>query len=314
MNYRALGNTGIVVSRICFGTLTISPLQRNLSLKEGCRVLDRAVDQGINFIDTADLYRTYPYIREALKRKPDLIVSTKSYAYDKKTAQETLTRALKETGRDYVDLFLLHEQEGPLTLKGHEEALQFFLRQKEKGFIRAVGISTHFVAAVKAAAKISEIDVIHPILNFRGMGIVDGTLTEMEQAVATAYKAGKGIYVMKALGGGHLLKNFEKALDYILDFPYTHSIALGMQRPEEVDANVEYFAKREISEQLRRQLKQYKRELIVEYWCQGCGNCIQRCNQSALHLKDGKAKVDQDKCVLCGYCGTVCKELAIKVI
>lgn len=314
MNYRALGNTGIVVSRICFGTLTISPLQRNLSLKEGCRVLDRAVDQGINFIDTADLYRTYPYIREALKRKPDLIVSTKSYAYDKKTAQETLTRALKETGRDYVDLFLLHEQEGPLTLKGHEEALQFFLRQKEKGFIRAVGISTHFVAAVKAAAKISEIDVIHPILNFRGMGIVDGTLTEMEQAVATAYKAGKGIYVMKALGGGHLLKNFEKALDYILDFPYTHSIALGMQRPEEVDANVEYFAKRDISEQLRRQLKQYKRELIVEYWCQGCGNCIQRCNQSALHLKDGKAKVDQDKCVLCGYCGTVCKELAIKVI
>ncbi|MGI6571429.1 MAG: aldo/keto reductase [Caldicoprobacterales bacterium] len=314
MNYRALGNTGIVVSRICFGTLTISPLQRNLSLKEGCRVLDRAVDQGINFIDTADLYRTYPYIREALKRKPDLIVSTKSYAYDKKTAQETLTRALKETGRDYVDLFLLHEQEGPLTLKGHEEALQFFLRQKEKGLIRAVGISTHFVAAVKAAAKISEIDVIHPILNFRGMGIVDGTLTEMEQAVATAYKAGKGIYVMKALGGGHLLKNFEKALDYILDFPYTHSIALGMQRPEEVDANVEYFAKREISEQLRRQLKQYKRELIVEYWCQGCGNCIQRCNQSALHLKDGKAMVDQDKCVLCGYCGTVCKELAIKVI
>jgi aryl-alcohol dehydrogenase-like predicted oxidoreductase len=314
MNYRALGNTGIVVSRICFGTLTISPLQRNLSLKEGCRVLDRAVDQGINFIDTADLYRTYPYIREALKRKPDLIVSTKSYAYDKKTAQETLTRALKETGRDYVDLFLLHEQEGPLTLKGHEEALQFFLRQKEKGLIRAVGISTHFVAAVKAAAKISEIDVIHPILNFRGMGIVDGTLTEMEQAVATAYKAGKGIYVMKALGGGHLLKNFEKALDYILDFPYTHSIALGMQRLEEVDANVEYFAKREISEQLRRQLKQYKRELIVEYWCQGCGNCIQRCNQSALHLKDGKAMVDQDKCVLCGYCGTVCKELAIKVI
>ncbi|HHU78571.1 MAG TPA: 4Fe-4S binding protein [Clostridiales bacterium] len=314
MNYRALGNTGIVVSRICFGTLTISPLQRNLSLKEGCRVLDRAVDQGINFIDTADLYRTYPYIREALKRKPDLIVSTKSYAYDKKTAQETLTRALKETGRDYVDLFLLHEQEGPLTLKGHEEALQFFLRQKEKGLIRAVGISTHFVAAVKAAAKISEIDVIHPILNFRGMGIVDGTLTEMEQAVATAYKAGKGIYVMKALGGGHLLKNFEKALDYILDFPYTHSIALGMQRPEEVDANVEYFAKRDISEQLRRQLKQYKRELIVEYWCQGCGNCIQRCNQSALHLKDGKAMVDQDKCVLCGYCGTVCKELAIKVI
>lgn len=241
MKYFELGNTGITVSRICFGSLTIGPLQRNLSLEEGCHVLNRAMDLGVNFIDTADLYQTYPYIRQALKRKPDLVVSSKSYAYDNKTAQETLERALKGIGRDYIDLFLLHEQEGSLTLKGHEEALQFFIRQKEKGVIRAVGISTHFVAAVQAAAKRADIDVIHPILNFRGTGIVDGSRKEMEQAVAQAWHANKGIYIMKALGGGHLLKNYEQAMNYILGFPYAHSVAIGMQRVEEVDANVEYI-------------------------------------------------------------------------
>lgn len=314
MEYCELGNTGIGVSRICFGSLTIGPLQKNLSLKEGCHVLNRAMDLGVNFIDTADLYQTYPFIRQALKQKPDLVVSSKSYAYDNKTARETLERALKGIGRDYIDLFLLHEQEGPLTLKGHEEALQFFIRQKEKGVIRAVGISTHFVAAVYAAAKIPDIDVIHPILNFRGVGVVDGSRQEMEQAIAQAWQAGKGIYIMKALGGGHLLKNYEKAMNYIMDFSFAHSIAIGMQRVEEVDANVEYFTNGTLSKELSSQLRQYKRKLIIEPYCQGCGRCVERCAQGALSLQNGKAQIDREKCILCGYCGTECKELAIKVI
>jgi aryl-alcohol dehydrogenase-like predicted oxidoreductase len=314
MKYSCLGKTGISVSRICFGSLTIGPLQKNLSLEEGCRVLDRAVDLGINFIDTADLYGTYPFIQRALKRKPDLVVATKSYAYDTVTAQTTLDRALKGTGRDYIDLFLLHEQEGPLTLKGHEEALRFFIRQKEKGVIRAVGISTHFVAAVRAAAKMNEIDVIHPILNFQGMGIVDGSREDMEQAIADAWNRGKGIYTMKPFGGGHLLKSYKPALDYILDLPYVHSVAMGMQRIEETDANIDYLAHRSVPEELTQRLAQYERELIIEYWCQGCGECVKRCRQSALTLQDGKAQVDRNKCILCGYCGSACKELAIKVI
>ena len=314
MNYQPLGNTGISVSRICFGALTIGPLQRGLPLKEGVRVLNHAIDCGINFLDTADLYDTYPYIKEALRRKPDMVIATKSYAYDTNTARETLDRALKGIGRDYIDFFLLHEQEGPLTLKGHEEALQFFIHQKEKGVIRGVGISTHFVAAVRAAAKMKEIDVIHPILNMRGLGIVDGTRQEMEDAIAQAKQAGKGIYIMKALGGGHLLKQYEKALDYIKAFPHADSIAIGMQRKEEVDANIGYFNNGQVDHDLRNRLSEYKRELIVEYWCQGCGKCVERCGQAALFLRDGKAMVDHSKCVLCGYCGAECKELAIKVI
>jgi len=314
LRYFTLGKTGIVVSQICFGTLTISPLQRNMSLRDGLNVLDEAIDSGINFIDTADIYDTYHFIKAVLKRNKDLVIATKSYAYDKMTAQSTLERVLREIGRDYVDIFLLHEQESPLTLKGHEEALNFFIKQKENGYIRSVGISTHFVKAVHAASDMKEIDVIHPILNLRGIGIVDGTREDMEHAVASAYMNGKGIYIMKALGGGHLLKEIEAAYNYILNFPFMHSVAIGMQRVEEVAANVSYFTTGKVPDILYNKLNNYKRELIIQDWCQGCGSCTLRCRQGALDVIKGKAAVDSSKCILCGYCASACKELAIKVI
>jgi len=49
MKYLPLGQSGIVVSRICFGTLTIGPLQANLPLEQGVLLLEEAVERGINF-------------------------------------------------------------------------------------------------------------------------------------------------------------------------------------------------------------------------------------------------------------------------
>ena len=88
-----LGRTGLRVSKLCFGTLTMSPLQKNLSPEEGAKLLLHAYERGVNFLDTADLYGTYPHIRRALRVAPDYIVSTKAYCYDEKTAREALERA-----------------------------------------------------------------------------------------------------------------------------------------------------------------------------------------------------------------------------
>ena len=315
MQYGKLGNTDILVSKLCFGSLTLGPLQKNLPLNDGAAIIKKAIDLGVNFIDTADLYDTYPYIREAIKYKRDLVVASKSYAYDIETASQTLERALREIGREYIDIFLLHEQEGPLTLKGHREALEYFIAKKQEGIVHAVGISTHHVAAVKAAALMSEIDVIHPILNYRGLGIVDGSRTEMEQAIKTAYEYGKGIYIMKALGGGHLIADVKRAFDYIMDFPYAHSIAVGMQRMEEVYFNISYFGSRTIPNNLQAALESYERKLFIQDWCIGCGCCVESCSQGALRFgPDGKAFVLHEKCLLCGYCGAACDQLAIKVL
>ena len=64
-----LGNTGIRVSTICFGVLTIGPLQAGLKVQDGAEVVSYALERGINFLDTAESYGTYPYIKEALAAK-----------------------------------------------------------------------------------------------------------------------------------------------------------------------------------------------------------------------------------------------------
>ena len=83
----------------------------------------------------------------------------------------SVEKALKELGRDYIDIFMLHEQESILTIKGHWEAIEYLIEAKEKGIVRAIGISTHHVEGVMGAASVPEIDVIHPLVNIAGIGI-----------------------------------------------------------------------------------------------------------------------------------------------
>lgn len=315
MDYRTLGDTGIKVSRLCFGALTIGPLQANLSVSEGAAVIKRALEQGVNFIDTAELYQTYPYIREAIKdRKNDVVICSKCYAYTRDGMEESLRNALQGIDRDYIDIFMLHEQESLLTIKGHWEAIEYLLEAKAKGLVRAVGISTHHVAAVKAAAEIPEIEVIHPIINKSGIGIADGTTEDMLSAIGQAQRAGKGIYGMKALGGGNLLGMAQEALNYVLGLSDLAAVAVGMQKFAEVDYNIRFFSQAYIPKNLQEQVARQPRRLHIDDWCQGCGACVEKCGAKALYLDGGKAQVKKELCRLCGYCGAVCPLFAIKVI
>ena len=317
MEKRLLGRTGIEVSRLCFGALTIGPLQRNLPLEEGARLIRLAIDEGVNFIDTAELYRTYPYIKRAIKGIPSdqVVIATKSYAATAREMEKSLKTALTSLKRDYIDIFLLHEQESYFTLKGHEEALFYLIKAKEKGYVRAVGISTHYVAGVRAGMMHASVDVIHPLINYRGIGIADGTVSDMVEAISEAYLMGKGIYGMKPLGGGHLGGDYQKAFDFVLGLKELSAIAVGMKSEVEVIANIKYFQKQEIGGKIEENLKKLSKKLHVENWCQGCGRCIEVCSQKALTLGvKGKVQVDSKKCIFCGYCGASCPHFAIKVI
>jgi predicted aldo/keto reductase-like oxidoreductase len=310
-----LGRSGILVSPLCFGTLTLGPLQAGLPLKAGARLIRYALERGINFFDTADLYGTYPYLKEGLRGwGGETVIAGKSYDYTAEGMEKSLSRALRETGREHLDLFLLHEQESALTLKGHGEALEYLLRARERGLIRAVGISTHHVAAVRAACRLPELDVIHPLLNFQGIGIRDGSREDMVKALEEAAALGLGIYAMKPLGGGHLLSQAREAFRYILGLPFLASTAVGMQDEREIDVNCCYFSgglpPRELTESLARR----ERRLIIHDWCQGCGQCLAACRRQALSLAGGKARVDGSACLLCGYCGGSCPQFCLKII
>ena len=314
MRMNELGRTGLTVSRLCFGTLTMSPLQRNMTPEAGARLLVYAYEKGVRFLDTADLYGTYPHIRLALMDAPDYVISTKAYCWDRKTASEALERAYRGIGRDYVDIFMLHEQESLYTLRGHEEALEYLSDQKAKGRIGAVGVSTHYVACVKAAPRFPMIDVIHPLINAGGIGIQDGTREDMEQAIANARERGIGIFAMKPLGGGHLIQGNRAALEYAIDNPLLDAIAVGMQSEEEIDADVAMFEGDPAAFDRLEALRHRERRVMVHDWCEGCGKCAERCRQNAISIVDGRARVDSEKCVFCGYCARACPQFCIKVV
>lgn len=314
MEYRQLGNTGITVSRLCFGTLTMGPFQRNLSVDYGKALLEQAFSCGVNFLDTAEIYGTYPYVKEALKSKPDAVVCTKSYSYDKKTAEQSLEKAMREIGRDYIDVYLLHEQESQHTIRGHREAIEYFLEMKQKGYIGAFGLSTHFIQCVKDTLRYPEIEVVFPLINITGVGIADGSADEMLNAIKAARANGKAIFAMKPLGGGHLISSREEALNYIMAQDCIDSIAMGMQSPAEVEYNCALFSNQAPSQATANAISMQPRELIVQDWCEGCGRCVERCKAKAMRLIDGKAVVDKEKCVFCGYCAGTCPQFCIKVI
>ena len=311
MEYVKLGSTGIVVSKLCFGTLTISPLQRNFDVETGAALIKSAYGMGVTFFDTAELYGTYAHLKRAAADCPDAVISTKSYAYDEKTAAKSLDKARRELGREMIDIFMLHEQESAHTLRGHSAAIEYFLRKKEEGVIRAFGVSTHFAGCVHAAARHGGIDVIHPIFNKRGIGVVDGSADDMEKAVVAAHQAGIGIFAMKPLGGGHLCGAAKEALAYAADSPYVHAVAVGMQSEEEIAANCAFFSGDRDS---AVSCDKKKRELMIHDWCTACGCCVDVCQNGALRLKAGRIEIDQERCVFCGYCGAACPDFAIKVI
>jgi aryl-alcohol dehydrogenase-like predicted oxidoreductase len=315
MEYRQLGLTGMAVSRLCFGALTIGPLQAGLPLPEGARVIRAALEGGVNFIDTAELYGTYDYIREALKGyNREVIITSKSYAYTREGMQDSLERARRELDRDVVDIFLLHEQESIHTIRGHWSALEYLLEAKAKGKIRAIGISTHLVSGVEAATQVPEIEVVHPLYNIEGLGIGDGNREDMYRAIEAAHAAGKGVYSMKPLGGGNLLRRSDEALAYVLAQSAIDAVAMGMRTLEEVAMNLCLVEGNEVPSNVRTQVSQVKRSLHIEEWCEGCGKCVERCHTGALTIQDTKARVDREQCLLCGYCGSACPLFCIKVV
>ena len=314
MIYNELGSTGLKVSKLCFGTLTMGPFQRDLSVAEGAALFERAFSHGVNFLDTAEIYETYPHVHAAVRLKPDVIVCTKSYSYDYATADASFKKALDGIGRGYVDVFLLHEQESPETIRGHREAIEYFLRRKEEGLIGAVGLSTHYIGCMYGALRYPELDVLFPLINKKGVGIADGTADEMLEVIRRAKELGRGIIAMKPLGGGHLITEREAALDFILGLDCVDTIATGMQSIDEIDYNCARFSGETPDPAVAERLGSVKRRMLIQEWCQGCGACVRACHNHVITMVDGIARIDYSKCATCGYCARACPQFNIKVI
>ncbi len=311
-----LGNTGLKVSRLAFGSLPLGPLQANLSVAQGAAIIRYALDRGVNFIDTAAAYRNYAHIREALRGFPGRVtITTKTGARTYEHARENVQAALSELGLERLDICLLHGAKliAPFAERG--DVLRCLLEYQAAGVIGAVGVSTHSVGVVRQAARMPEIQVIHPLINQAGMGIVDGTAQDMAEAIADAHARGKGIYAMKALAGGNLVNDRATAFRHVLNLPGVDAVAVGMLNTGEVDYNLAVFGGETLTPELEAGAPvTNKRLLISQNNCKGCGDCVAACPNGALSLVSEKCRVDNDRCILCGYCSPSCKEFAIRMI
>ncbi len=316
MQKRKLGKTGIEVTELCFGALPMGPIQKNVPVADCADVVANALQSGINFIDTAQAYKTYEPIKMAMDRtgiRP--VIASKSSEKTYEGMAMAVEEALGALGIDYIDIFHLHAaREGENAFEVYKDSLQCLVDMKKKGKVKAVGISTHHTAVTRLAAEVDVIDVVFPIINNKGRGIMGGTTEDMLQSMEKVAKAGKGFYLMKVLGGGSLINEYDEALKFARNIEGYASIAIGMVSIPEVEFNVKYF-NGELANAVISLDKAEKKAVVVARNCKSCGQCIAACPADAISFDDdNKARIDSAKCLTCGYCTPVCPEFAIRVI
>ncbi|QIB69438.1 4Fe-4S dicluster domain-containing protein [Aminipila butyrica] len=318
MEKKVLGNTGLAVTPVGFGVLTMGKTQLDKPLYEGAALLRYALEQGLNFLDTAQYYETYPYIREALKgTNYEPIISSKcldpSYSQMKAAVEE----ARSELNRDVIDIFLLHEVRSQEDWQNRSGAWSYLQEAREKGLVKAIGVSTHHVDVAWQAAQEQELNVLFPLINFRSLGIrkgnQPGTKEEMAAAIEKNAAEGKGVFTMKVFGGGNLTGHYLEALDYVRSLAGISSMMIGFGQNQEVDRILEYLDG-SIDPHYRPDMT--KKQIHIDKGdCESCGACIRRCpNQALSWSPEGQAAVDHQRCLTCGYCAPVCPVRAILLL
>jgi len=312
-----LGKTGIEVTELCFGALPMGPLQKSLTVEEGGECIAHALELGVTMVDTAQMYGTYPMVKYAIDKtgkKP--VVSTKSTAATYEDMEAAVNEALEKMGLAHIDVMLLHAARGDENLfELRAGAWQCMKDYKEKGLIKAIGVATHSVRTVKRAAVMDDVDVVFPLINKIGRGIIHGTHAEMEQAIELCFENSKGVYFMKVFAGGYLLKQYDEAIQYCSDLSKGRApLVMGMVAKDEVDMNISYLAGKNVESQIKT-LKESpeKHFIVVQGLCSACGKCIEVCHSAAISMGE-KASIKKDKCVTCGYCVGTCPEFAIRMI
>lgn len=167
MQYNTLGNSGISVSVVAFGGMSLPGDEQN-----DIRLIHKALDLGINFIDTADLYlrgENESIIGKAIKGKREKVVLASKggnqpnagggwdWNPDPKYLKSALEASLKRLGTDYLDVYQLH---GGTMQDPTDEVIRFFEDEKKRGTIRAYGISSIRPVVIDYWVRNSDLDCL----------------------------------------------------------------------------------------------------------------------------------------------------------
>jgi aryl-alcohol dehydrogenase-like predicted oxidoreductase len=235
-----LGKTGIKVSRLAMGTGTngvgkASNQTRGLGLQGVADLLHAGYDDGVRFWDLADQYGTHPHAKQGLKAVPrdKVVILTKTHASTEAEMRSDLDRFRQEIGTDMLDIVLLHCMMSADWPKQKAGAMAVLAEAKEKGIIRAHGVSCHDFGALKSAAASDWVDVDLARLNPAGV-IMDASVDEVVGVLADMKRQGKGIIGMKILGAGRLVNRIDESLQYALASPVLDCFTIGTESQEQL--------------------------------------------------------------------------------
>jgi 1-deoxyxylulose-5-phosphate synthase len=246
-----LGKTGIQASRLAHGTgyngYTHSSALTRAGKATFDRVLRHSLDQGVNFIDMADLYGSHSFVKDVIKDMPrDKLVLLSKIAARKESwvtpsggAKQEVDRFRKELGVDRLDICLIHCMTDDKWAVEFEHIRDELSELKQKGIIRAAGVSCHNLGALRVAATHPWVDVIFARVNNKcgPEYFCDGSVEQISEVLKTARSNGKAVVGMKIFGAGKLVKPEQKdaSLQHVFANGLVDAITVGMLKPEEVD-------------------------------------------------------------------------------
>jgi len=340
MQKRRLGKTELNVSIIGFGGIKLPGVDKGIATE----VLNKALDMGINFFDTATGYGDSEIrIGEAIShRRDEFFICTKSHVNTAEEMKRDIERSLTNLKTDYLDVYLLHnlrlpEQYDTVMSKGG--ALSALKQAKSQGIIKHIGFSSHrYRETMKLGIESGEFEVIMVAYNILNDELVD------EDVMPFAKENDMGVIVMKPLAGGALASppedvDFEgkittsatQALRFVLANDAVTLAIPGMTKVSEVIENAHIGDTfQQMSEDEKRQLIDAA-EAVGKEFCRGCGYCLP-CPDgikipvilrhlgyyTRYGLKDwargryGMVEVKASECVECGECEEKCPyELSI---
>jgi aryl-alcohol dehydrogenase-like predicted oxidoreductase len=212
MNYRQLGNTELKISEVSFGTWAIGGSWGKTSDAEALKSLEYAMEQGVNFFDTADVYgdgHSEELLAKATKGREDQIyIATKfcrqgdifdpeNYSYEKVSSY--CEDSLRRLNREAIDLYQIHCPATDILKDGSVFAV--LDRLQREGKIRHYGVSVETVEEGLICLEHSNVKSLQIIFNiFRQK--------PLETLIPEAYKKGVGLLVRLPLASGLLTGKF----------------------------------------------------------------------------------------------------------
>ncbi len=224
MKYKPLGRTGLLVSELCFGTMTFGGKgfwevigQQPQEVADD--LVHRALDAGINFFDTANIYsegESERMLGKALgRRRHDVVVATKVHGrmgpgvnaagLSRGHIMQAVEESLARLGTDYIDLYQIH---GFDALTPQEETLRALDDLVRSGKVRYVGCSNHAAWQVMKALWISDRRNLHRFETLQAYYSIAGRDLERE-LIPLLQDQQMGLLVWSPLAGGLLTGKFQ---------------------------------------------------------------------------------------------------------